>query len=777
MKNTIAKNAGFCFGVKNAIDIALQNAKDSTVYTYGALIHNESVVKQLEAQNVIPVDEAFSFKKGDKVVIRAHGVSPDIEENLINKGVELLDATCPLVKKVHQIVDDYSKKGYKIIIIGSKDHPEVQGIVGYSRNNYEIIDGKTDLNLADFDKFCIVSQTTFSEKKYEEIVKNIQNNALFTYKTVVFFNTICYTTKARQLEAIELSKSNDVVFVIGSKNSSNANKLFEISSKHCKRTFFIENLTDVKSVLSIFKTKNYTLALLAAASTPNELIEEVFTFMSDTQNNTVLDEKIETAPAPEVVEESSASVNEASVATPEAEAQPKQPKVLTMDDIIGADTNKVKGFTTYREGKRVKAKVINADDSGIFCEIGGKKDGFIDKSEVSLDGSYNPADYNDGDIIEAKIINKKGDSTYVALSKREIDVVKKDEEEALAKIESNEFELEPPHKIVKNKDGNAVGLEGRIGAFTVFVPGSQLRMGRVKNLEDYIDKKLRLRKLDIKGRRVIASQRVILEEEKADRDEEFWSLVVPNTIVKGKVKRFASFGAFISVKGFDCLAHVSDLSWKKGVEPADILEIGESYDFVVLKADRETQKISLGFKQLQKKPYEIAAEKYPIGTVIKGTVARIHPFGAFVQIEDGIDGLIHVSQISHKYVKEASEILKEGQEVEAKIIGFEGNRITLSIKELTPEPVVEESVVESVDDSNDNSTKENKPKRQTNRTRKIEYDPDKVEERKRSNKSNDRSKSNSSSDEPHEWVSDSGVATLADLLKGFDLKFTDDDNK
>lgn len=773
MKITIAKNAGFCFGVKNAIDIATQNAINSPIYTYGALIHNESVVLKLKEKGIIPVDQSFAFKKGDKVVIRAHGVSSQIEDFLRLKGVDILDATCPLVKKVHKIADDYSKKGYKIIIIGSKIHPEVQGIVGYCHQNYDIIDDKNQLDLSSFDKFCIVSQTTFSEEKFEEIINYIQNNVLFADKTVVFFNTICYTTKARQLEAIELSKSNDIVFVIGSKKSSNANKLYEISSKYCKRTFFIENLTDVKSVLSIFKTKKFTLAILAAASTPNELIEEVFNFMSEAQNNTVLEENIETAPAPEVVEESNVSVSETPVSTPEAEAQ-KQPKVLTMDDIIGADTNKVKGFTTYREGKRVKAKVINADESGIFCEIGGKKDGFIDKSEVNLDGSYNCADFNDGDIIEAKIINKKGDSTYVALSKREIDVVKKDEEEALAKIESNEFELEPPHKIVKNKDGNAVGLEGRIGAFTVFIPGSQIRMGRVKNLEDYIDKKLRLRKLDIKGRRVIASQRVILEEEKAGKDEEFWATVVPNAIVKGKVKRFASFGAFVSVKGFDCLAHVSDLSWKKGVEPADVLEIGESYDFVVLKADRETQKISLGFKQLQKKPYEIAAEKYPIGTVIKGTVARIHPFGAFVQIEDGIDGLIHVSQISHKYVKEASEILKEGQEVEAKIIGFEGNRITLSIKELLPEPVIEEVVKDTSDFSENNISSESKPKRQATRTRKIEYDPDKAEERKRSSRPSDRNKSNS--DEPHEWVSDSGVATLADLLKGFDLKFTDDDD-
>lgn len=271
------------------------------------------------------------------------------------------------------------------------------------------------------------------------------------------------------------------------------------------------------------------------------------------------------------------------------------------------------------------------------------------------------------------------------------------------------------------------------------------------------------------GRRVTASQRVILEEEKAEKEEAFWSTVVPGAIVKGKVKRFASFGAFVSVKGYDCLAHISDLSWKKINEPSEVLELNQTYDFIVLKADRETGKISLGYKQLQKKPYELAAEKYPVGTVIKGTIARIHPFGAFVQIEDGIDGLIHVSQISHKYVKEASELLKEGQEVEAKVISFEGNRITLSMKELEPAPEEKPAREEVAPEAADGAEGEVKSKAPRAPRKKFEYNPEKAEERKRDRRDN--------SDEPHEWVSDSGNATLADLLKGIDFKFDDEENK
>lgn len=505
---------------------------------------------------------------------------------------------------------------------------------------------------------------------------------------------------------------------------------------------------------------------MAAASTPDELIEEVLSFMSDTQNE-VLENATENTATEEVTEVATAAPEAGEMAAA-ADAPAQSAKTeLTMDDIMASD--KAAGFTTYREGKRIHAKIINADENGIFVEIGGKKDGFIDKSEVNIDGTYNPDDFKAGDTIEAVIINKKGDSTYVTLSKREIDLVKKNDEEALKAFESKEFTVEPPLKIVKNKEGNPVGLEGRLGAFTVFIPGSQIRIGRVNNLEDYLDKKLRLRMLQKNGRRVTASQRVILEEEKAEKEEAFWSTVVPGAIVKGKVKRFASFGAFVSVKGYDCLAHISDLSWKKINEPSEVLELNQTYDFIVLKADRETGKISLGYKQLQKKPYELAAEKYPVGTVIKGTIARIHPFGAFVQIEDGIDGLIHVSQISHKYVKEASELLKEGQEVEAKVISFEGNRITLSMKELEPAPEEKPAREEVAPEAADGAEGEVKSKAPRAPRKKFEYNPEKAEERKRDRRDN--------SDEPHEWVSDSGNATLADLLKGIDFKFDDEENK
>lgn len=771
MQITVAENAGFCFGVKNAIEIATANSGGG-ICTIGEIIHNKNVVNDLRRLGVTSVDDIFMLKKGDKAVIRAHGIAPDIEKKLIDNGVILYDATCPFVKKIQKISQEYSIKGYKIIIIGDKNHPEVRSINGYSGYSSQIIKDIDEADLSKDDKFAIVCQTTFSNKKYSEIVENIKNNTLYNSKTVVFFDTICYTTKAKQEEARALSQKNDAVIVIGDKNSSNCNRLYEISSENCKNTYIIQKVSDLQSVMI---SKFNTMAVLAAASTPKGLIEEVLSSMSDTQNNEVLENSAVENTATEAVAEEATTTVAANVKADDQKAAEANDtakdsaKVLTMEDIVSSD--KAAGFTTYREGKRIRAKIINADTNGIFVQIGGKNDGFIDKSEVNIDGSYNPDDYNSGDDIEAMIVKKKGDSTYVNLSKREVDIIKKNDEEALKAFNSNEFTVEPPLKIVKNKAGNPAGLEGRIGAFTVFIPASQIRIGRVNNLEDYLEKKLRLRMLQKNGRRVTASQRVILEEEKAEKEEQFWASIVPGAIVNGKVKRFASFGAFVSVKGYDCLAHVSDLSWKKIAEPGEVLELNKNYDFIVLKADRESGKISLGYKQLQKKPYEIAAEKYPVGTVIKGVIARIHPFGAFVQIEDGIDGLIHVSQISHKYVKEASELLHEGQEVEAKIISFEGNRITLSMKELEAVPERYDAHSERKDDKAIAAEVENAPRTARPRNiKKFAYNPDRPEGGRRERRE-DRS------DEPHEWVSDSGNATLADLLKGIDFKFDDEEDK
>ena len=461
----------------------------------------------------------------------------------------------------------------------------------------------------------------------------------------------------------------------------------------------------------------------------------------------------------------------------EATLQEQEKEPTTMADLMKS-ANSV-GYTNYKVGKRIKGKVISAGENGIFVAIGGKKDGFIDKSEASLDGNYNPADYKEGDEVQATIlaVNKE----YVSLSKKEVDAVRQEEAEAEKALSQGEFSLTMT-EVVKG------GLRGRLGQYTIFVPASQIRMGYVSNLEDYKGKTLRLTlmppkekentvaegeenaeatedKPQKKSRYLFASQRIILEREKKEKEDLFWNNIHVHDIVTGKVKRFTQFGAFVNVRGFDCLAHISELSWNKITDPSTVLTIGESYDFVVLKMDRETGKISLGYKQLQKKPYEVAAEKFPVGTVIKGKVERIFPYGAFVSIDDGVDGLVHVSQISHNWIKDANEALTVGQEVEAKIIGFDDNRITLSIKELLPAPEETAQAEGQVD-----ATDEEKAAKRSSRVKKFEQ---KVADGE--NKRERRGAKKETSNEPKEWVSGSSSATLGDLFKNLNLNLADEE--
>ena len=740
IKIIIAKNAGFCFGVRNAVNklYSLIPSKNK-IFSFGEIIHNPVVINDLKEKGVIFTENLNEIKNGT-VVIRSHGVDKKTFE-ILSKNSTLIDATCPFVKKIHDIVDKYYNLGYEIIILGQKNHPEVKGINGYCDNNALIFDNEKEIDdakneIKKHEKICVVVQTTFSDTLCQNLLFKIKSLA----KSVEFFNTICYTTNKRQAEAIELSKSCDCIIVIGGKKSSNTNNLYNICKKFCKNTFFIENVSEAKSL----DIKNFKmLGITAGASTPAELIEEVVKVMSESQNAKVLNENDE----------------------------------MTMEEVIANDT----GIVSLRAGKIINATVINADENGVFVNIGVKKDGFIDKSELDTE-EYNPDNYKSGDKITAVIIeNKSAKSEYIALSQKIYSKMLEDEK-AMENIINGETFTFVPNKAIKG------GLIGKKGTYTIFIPASQIKFGYVAeaDLEKFVGKPITLKvippkkskeaeakedtqetqnisdnqeneisennsetKIKKTGKRLVCSHKVILEEErekknqeKAIKEKEFWDSISENIVVKGKVKRFANFGAFISVNGFDCLAHISDLSWRKINDPAEVLKIGETYDFLILKADRENNRISLGYKQLQKKPYELAAEKYPVGTVVKGKVERIFPFGAFISLEDGIDGLVHVSQISHKWLQDANEGLKVGDEVEAVVIKFENNKITLSIKELLPPPI-----------EDNESEKEEEKGKKGRKTKSSEGKSDK--------KSKD--------EDIKKWISDDGNATIGDLFKDLEI--------
>ncbi len=686
MKVIFSKHLGYCSGVKRAIELAESNLP--SVCTLGELTHNEQVIRSLEQKGIKAAD--IDDLTADKVVIRSHGVGKSEQEKLMASGRQIIDATCPFVRKIHEIVQSHYEAGYDIVIVGDKTHPEVKGINGWCDNKALVIDPDSDeIDLSGTKKVCLVSQTTVPTKKYANIIKKIKNDHS---KTVEIFDTICYTTKVRQSEAEYLARNCSVILVLGSVKSKNTRMLFEICKSILSRTYFVSNVEQIKSIKL---SPSDTIGVLAGASTPMELIMEVKGYMSQNVGEVFVSDELKTG-----VEES---------------------------------------LVSYREGKRVKGKVISADEKGIRLSIGGKYDGIIYAAEANIDGTYDPLDFTEGMEIEAIIIGKKdADNECIPLSKRKVDLIKEGDKVVDAIREGQVFE------VVASSDTKG-GLLARLGTYTVFVPASQVKeVGYPKDLKAYVKKTMRLTALEIDDakHKIIASQKKVLVAERKEREEIFWANVVPNVVVSGTVKRTTNFGAFVSVDGFDCLAHMGDLSWNHINSVDEVLKIGETYDFLVLNVDREKGRVSLGYKQLQPHPFTIAMEKYPIGTVVKGTVVSIVPFGAFVQLEPGVEGLVHISEASNTFVSSIDEVVKIGDEVDVKVLAIDEptRRITLSIKACLPEVPAEEAPAKKDDG-------EKKPPR----AKKTERKP-------------------KESDDQKEWNEDSANNPFAALLKDIDIK-------
>ncbi len=663
MEIILAKSIGFCSGVRRAVDTAMSMGGKG-VFVLGELIHNETVTAKLKEKGSVIVNSIDEIA-GGKVIIRSHGEGKKVFQALKDRGLEIIDCTCPFVARTQRIVEEHYKQGFQIVIAGEKNHPEVKGLDGWCENTAFVTDGEDDLSRFSGKKVCVVAQTTFSAAKFDLFLQKIKKSTL---KTVEVFNTICYTTRERQEEANRLSEICDCMIVIGSASSSNTRKLFDVCRKKCKSVFLIESadLVDIKNFKSFYK-----LGIVSGASTPREQTMEVFFSMEEKNTGA------------EVI------VNEATTETVTApEVAAEEPKTMSeMEEAVAKMDDKA---TKFRKGQKITATISSATDEGLAVYISNtKKEILLPKEEINCE-NYDKAEYSKkvGEEIEVKIVGLNP----VQLS-----------EKAIAR------DLEDEKLVAEIADGNSIfnvvidgfnkgGLIGHYAGFEVFVPSSQIRIGFVRELDKYVGKTLRVKAEKVengKRKQIVASQRVILEAEKAQRDaeraekeEEFFGAVSVGDIIKGTVVRFAAFGAFVDVNGIDCLAHISDLSWTGCNAPSDVLEIGKEYEFKVLKCDKETKKVSLGYKQLQPRPWDLVPGKYMVGDIVKGKVVRIVPFGAFVELEKGIDGLVHVSQISHEWLENPTSALKVGEEVEAKIIAIdhEKEKITLSIKAMTPAP-------------------------------------------------------------------------------------------
>ena len=648
MKIIVAEHSGFCFGVNRAVDTAEELVRDlngKTIYSLGPLIHNSQAVKSLENKGLKPIENIEELLKGEKIIIRSHGVSPSIEEKVQELNVELVDTTCPYVKAVHKRVRNYKNKDYKIVIIGDREHPEVIGINGHCDNEGIVINTLEEAtNLPKYDKICVVSQTTNTWEKFDAISKILLEKA----NEVEIFNTICNATSLRQNSAMELAKQVDAMVVIGGYHSSNTNKLVEVSKKYCKNVYHIEK----KEELPLQELSNFnTIGITAGASTPDWIIKEVINTMDNINNGNEIMEAIENS------------------------------------------------MVRIHRGDILKGKVIYVTDNEVMVNINYKSDGIIVKEELSNDPDIMPKDlFNEGDEIEVYVVRIDDGEGNVMLSTKRVEAIKN--WDTLAEMYEKQEEVEC--KVLKDIKG---GLSVSVMGITGFMPASQISVEYIEDLSIYKGRVLESKIIDFDQdkRRIILSSRIVEEELLEKKRNEIWDSLEIGEIIKGRVARLTDFGAFVDLGGLDGLIHISDLSWFRINHPSEVVEVDEDVEVEVLDFNKAKNRISLGLKQTLPKPWDIFIEKRSIGDIVSGKIVNMLDFGAFVRLEEGVDGLVHVSQISKEHVNKPSDVLEMGEEVQVKIIDIneEEKRISLSMRELeedTEEVIENEELEVSIGD-------------------------------------------------------------------------------
>ncbi len=631
MEIILADKAGFCYGVKRAVEMTekeLSNTKEK-VYSLGPLIHNPQAVKEFEEKGLMVIDE-ISEIRDSKVIIRSHGVSKEIVDKMKEQNIDIVDSTCPYVKSVHNKVEEYHKQGYNIVIVGDKNHPEIIGINGWCNNKAFIINSEEEaLNLPKMDKVCVVSQTTNTQEKFarlSEIVKEKGNE-------VKIFNTICNATNHRQEACREVAKKVDAMIVIGGYHSSNTKKLADISKKYCKHVYHIET----KDELPLDEIQKFNkIGITAGASTPDWIIKEVIETMENLSNN----DNLSNSEMMEVIESS---------------------------------------FTKIHRGDVVKGKVIFVTDDEVMVNINYKADGIITRDELSNDPDIKPRDlFNQGDEIDVYVVKLDDGEGNVVLSTKKIEEIKNWDI-----VENFYKEKERVECKVLNvvKGGLSVLVHGING----FMPASQISLKYVSDLNPYKGKTLIAKIIDFdrSRRRVILSRKEVEREELNNRRKELWASLEVDQIREGVVQRLTDFGAFVDLGGVDGLIHISDLSWNRIKHPSEVVTEGQKVNVKVLAFDREKNRISLGLKQTMEEPWIAFSKNVNIGDIVEGTVVNLLDFGAFVRLKEGVDGLLHVSQISKDHVNKPSDILSIGDKIKVKVIDINGDekKISLSLKE------------------------------------------------------------------------------------------------
>ncbi|MDR9785955.1 MAG: bifunctional 4-hydroxy-3-methylbut-2-enyl diphosphate reductase/30S ribosomal protein S1 [Peptococcaceae bacterium MAG4] len=637
MEIRLASKAGFCFGVKRAIDLAratLDN-KEGPVYSLGPLIHNPQVVSYLAQMGLEKIHDLGEIEEGT-LVIRSHGVGPALLETAREKGLDIVDATCPYVRRAQDLARQLAGENIQVVVVGDKAHPEVQGIIGWTSEKAMVVENPEEAaELTVAGPIGVVAQTTQPQENFDKVVDILRK----TGAEVRVCNTICNATAERQKAALDLARQVDVMVVVGGKNSANTRKLASLCHASGTRTYHIEEAGQLDPAW--FQGVKVA-GLTAGASTPDWIIEEVMRRMSEFEGIN-----------------SSEEVNNIEEGMKEAVE-----------------------VKAVRHGDILTGTVVHVGMDEVMVDVGAKSEGIIPARELSCCEVTSLEDIvKVGDEIEVYVLKAEDNEGKLILSKE-----KADAEKAWVKLEEALNTQEPVEGTVREvvKGGLLVDVGVR-----AFLPASLVDMGYVEDLSKYLGQVIKARVIELNRSRkkVILSRKAVLEEEYARRREELLASLQENQVVKGVVRRLTQFGAFVDIGGVDGLLHISEMSWHRINHPSEVVNVGDEIEVMVLKIDRENEKISLGLKQVLPNPWDTVAEKYPVGSIVKAKVVRLAPFGAFVQLEPGVEGLVHISHLADRHVAKPDEVVSEGEEVNVKVLSVDPaeKRIRLSIREVARE--------------------------------------------------------------------------------------------
>lgn len=708
LKIILAEHAGFCFGVRRAAEKAIELAKNGEVlYSLGELIHNKGFVEYLSALGLKSMDSVEGIPPNHRVLIRSHGVGKDVYETLERRGIEYIDLTCPFVTRIHHKVAAEKDQFSAIVIVGREEHPEVVGIKGWAGEHTFVVSSAAEAEaLSYMESALVVAQTTITRELFTEACEAIAKRA----DRVELFDSICLTTAERQDETARLAALSDAVLVIGDPHSSNSKNLVQIAKKYCNNVDFVESANQV--LLEKYAECDI-ISIVAGASAPDRIIREVRTRMSElektqvteeaafaedsaavlaTANEPALDEDSKETTTPEQTDEESV-VDEAAAASVQAaeESAIQEPVVeqpaASQESAPVAESSFAeemeKTFIKIKRGQFLKGTVVQVTDNEICVNIGYKSDGLIKREDLSLSGDAIPSDmFKPGDEIEAEVITLNDGEGNILLSRKKI------ENQLKWKNFVDSLDMDAIYECMVTRVIKG-GVLTKFCGYDAFIPASQLSLKYVEDLNVFVGNNLLVKIIDVDRRqkRFVLSNKAALKQQVVEQEKIMFGSFEKGSVVRGMVKRLTDFGAFVDVGGVDGLLHITDISWVRIKHPREVLSENQEIDVKILNVDAEKKKISLGYKQLQPRPWEVVPEKYHAGDIIEGKVVRIAPFGAFVELEPTVDGLIHISQVTNHRIEKVEDILALGQTVTAKVleVNAEKRRISLSIR-ATMEP-------------------------------------------------------------------------------------------